>query len=460
MSRFILFGLVSALAACGSSSSGGSPGGGDDSGTSSGGFSLRVTKAGLTSKLGVLSASSGNVFVVVDLTLSNDSVASSLSESAALFTVTTKAALVVRASPASAVTATPCRPEVAVGSGGTATCQLAFEIATSDVAATLGYDDAQGHTATAAVPAARNLPPAGSLQPPARPTVTGEGGTTQWFVVDSMLFDPWMAYGYDLDARITTAADSKTSNGTCQRKAGSSPNVLVDGNGGIDNSFGAHFVQTLAAMGRNVEHLANSGITSGKGTLLLRLDNVGGADNASVPGALFATGASSAPAFDGSDVLPVSSDSVDGALDKPLASFPGAFMAGGVWVSGDLPGDPFDVPLLFSGARSRLPLAGGVITVQVADGKNGIIAGVTAAAAFGDAMTPWAKSVGICPGNATFDEVFSTFTQSADLIADAPGFEDTARECDAISVGLGFTMVKAQPPTTIVDPSVPADACK
>lgn len=138
--------------ACSSGSSSGS--GADGGAASSGGFTLGVDSAAHAGNLGGFKPASGDVFLVLDVALTNGSVSSALPMNPVLFTVTTAASLVVHASPASAATGTPCRADVGVASGGTAKCALAFEIAASDVAATLGYDDAQGHVASAAIPAA------------------------------------------------------------------------------------------------------------------------------------------------------------------------------------------------------------------------------------------------------------------------------------------------------------------
>jgi hypothetical protein len=311
--------------------------------------------------------------------------------------------------------------------------------------------------------------PGDSLRPPPRPTVAGADGPTQWFVVNTVKLGitdatgtprstAWKAYGYDLDERTTTADDSKTSRNSCMRVAGSPTAVLTDGDHGIDNNFGAHVMQTLKSLKSDIEDSANISIADGQGTLLLRLDNAIGPDNASVPGALYATAASGPPKFDGTDVLPVSSTSVDGALGKPLYVFPKGYMAGGVWVSGELGTDRVTVPLVFAGAPFTLQFDG-VITVRVADGSGGIIAGSTTTAAFVDTLTPWAKSFGICPGNATFDAIVETITESADLVAGAPDFQDTSKTCDSMSIGIGFTMVKAAPPTTVVTPPPPGDLC-
>lgn len=64
--------------------------------------------------------------------------------------------------------------------------------------------------------------------------------------------------------------------------------------------------------------------------------------------------------------------------------------------------------------------------------------------------TPGRSSYGICPGNATFDQVVGTVSNYADLVLGAPQLQDPTRPCDAISVGMGIEMVPASPPTVVV----------
>jgi hypothetical protein len=45
---------------------------------------------------------------------------------------------------------------------------------------------------------------------------------------------------------------------------------------------------------------------------------------------------------------------------------------------------------------------------------------------------------GLCPGNPASTQVIHTMTQAADLVVDAPDFQNTGIECNAISVGIGF----------------------
>lgn len=71
-------------------------------------------------------------------------------------------------------------------------------------------------------------------------------------------------------------------------------------------------------------------------------------------------------------------------------------------------------------------------------GKDGVIGGVIEAAAFVKGIDGGLRGAGICPGNATYDQVVQTITQSQDLVLSPPTFQDPTRECSALSVGIGF----------------------
>ena len=66
------------------------------------------------------------------------------------------------------------------------------------------------------------------------------------------------------------------------------------------------------------------------------------------------------------------------------------------------------------------------------------------------ALTPLGEKFGLCPGNATFDQVADVLTEAADLTLGASQLQDPTRACDAVSVGMGIVMVPALPPTTVV----------
>ena len=136
----------------------------DDAGASvmvsgSAGVGLHVGAASMTSEIltstgGAFHPSAGNVFLVVDLTLRNDGAPRPLSTSFALFTLATKAALVVNASVDSAFEDPKCDPSTSIALGGNFECKVAFEIAPTQSGVTLTYDDAHGDSASATIPAA------------------------------------------------------------------------------------------------------------------------------------------------------------------------------------------------------------------------------------------------------------------------------------------------------------------
>jgi hypothetical protein len=139
----------------------------------------------------------------------------------------------------------------------------------------------------------------------------------------------------------------------------------------------------------------------------------------------------------------------------PKLTFPDGYMAAGTWVSGTFGTGTVTLPLTI-GVLTTLPLEAGILTFHVSDGLNGTIAGAVDPGHLEDALTPWLETFGLCPGNATFDQVVLTMTESADLVTGAPELQDTTVTCNAISVGLGFELAPVQPPTTISPTPTPA----
>jgi hypothetical protein len=286
--------------------------------------------------------------------------------------------------------------------------------------------------------------------PPSRPAVAATG-ETRWFLVSKLYLgitdrttgkaDPsaWRSYGYDLDLRTTTPEDSKSGTNTCKRNAGSPTKVLQDGDLGRDNNFGQHFMAVVKSLKADAEESINAQIASGGVTMLLRLDNVGPDDNASVPGALFRTNPGAPPSFTEADHPSVDSTYVDGTKEATVR-FPKGYMRFGIWVSGEGYGDAITVsmPSFGSSDSVAMPLPRAVMTFEVKTGKKGVIAGATSTEGLMKALDPSLKSAGICPGNATYDQVAQTMSQSRDLVLGKPDFQDTSVECSAISVAIGF----------------------
>jgi len=310
--------------------------------------------------------------------------------------------------------------------------------------------------------------------PPARPSASSTGGATKWFAFDAMklgltdratgLSKPtaWQDYGYNLDDRLTSATDSLTSTNSCKRLSGSPSKVLADGTLGIDNNFGQHFMAVMKSLKADTEDALNKYFADGYFTLLLRLDNVGPDDNAKVPGALYVAGRFSttvAPTFTTADRWPVTSDSLlDGVdLTKPRVTFPAGYMAKGVWVSSDIGSETVDLKLPFLGGV--LPLESGVLSVRVSDGADGTIAGGTLTSTVTTVFTTWLKSFGVCAGTAVYDQCVETLTLSADLVSAAPKLQDTTKPCNALSIGLGFTMKPTGEPKSVVAPTPLPSGC-
>ncbi len=305
--------------------------------------------------------------------------------------------------------------------------------------------------------------------PPAKPTTEVPGGATKWFAIKRLHLGPidrntgkhdplaWRQYGFNLDARTTSKDDSKAGTNTCTRRAGSGFYVLTDGTLGRDNNFGQHFMSVVNSLKYDAEESVNQRIAEGKMTLLLRLDNVGPADNAKVPGALYLAGnLGGFPKYDGSDKWPIDTASLDAA--EPRAKFPGGYMAGGVWVSGALGAAAMPIPLFSLGSAVIVPMESAVVSFDVSSGGAGTIAGAADPVALGKAFTPPLEQWGICPGNTTYDQVISTATSSPDLVAGAPSLQDTTKECNAISIGLGFAATPVAAPTaTVTTATSPSD---
>jgi hypothetical protein len=293
--------------------------------------------------------------------------------------------------------------------------------------------------------------------PPPRVTTTASGKPV-WFAVNALKLgltrksdgqadaNAWKDYGWDLDGRATTKEDSKTSVNSCKRREGSPTNVLADGNEGRDNNFGQHVMSVIKSLKADAEDAVTNAVKDGSFTLLLKIDNFTATDNGKAPGAIYVANdfndKKSAPTFGASETgwKIVDASLTDGkTIANPKLTFPNAYISNGYWVSGDFGTGRINLNISLSGADISLPIDSGIITLKVADGTDGTIAGAMNIDALREALTPVAKRFGICPGNATYEQVISTLTQSADLVSGAPKLQDTSKTCDAISIALGFT---------------------
>jgi hypothetical protein len=117
--------------------------------TSSSGFSIAVANADTPYAIEGITAPSGRFFVFVRVTISNTSATPPVLSSAPLFSVKTKAAIVVP--PAGLGFNDQCG-ELSVATGGQLGCSLLFELPVGETAAELDYADGLGRTASAPIP--------------------------------------------------------------------------------------------------------------------------------------------------------------------------------------------------------------------------------------------------------------------------------------------------------------------
>jgi hypothetical protein len=252
----------------------------------------------------------------------------------------------------------------------------------------------------------------------------------------------WEAYGLDLDGKITTAS----STDVCSLQPGSSRQVQVDGNDGIDNSFGSQIMPILETLDSTFSQEGNAALQAGDATPLFSLLGLGNGDDYSpLPGTFSrAAPSTTAPLWNGSDVRNVDSNTLP-------VSFSAGYMNQRVWV-----GEPASGPLAFDmhftnfGANT-LPLQAVQLEMQVAQGAGTATLGNLGAVIVTSDMVNWLQqiagdiSASLCSGSA-FQSIAMQIEQGSDIlysssngVANQPG-----AQCDAISIGIGFNATAVQ----------------
>jgi hypothetical protein len=310
-------------------------------------------------------------------------------------------------------------------------------------------------------------------------TSSNPSGSTRWFAFTLLRFGRtdrasgapancgWADYGFDLDGRATSLDDSLNGTNTCSRLPTSGRGVLTDGADGIDNNFGHALYPLFCMSDRPVD---------ARVTLLLRIDDVGGDDDVSAPGAMFlARDLGHAPNFDVTDRWAIDPRSLTDAtsMDRPVATFPRGYVAHGVWVSGPSAGRvlvPTFPSSIFSPCAESppgvavpevdMPMRPEQVAVRLADGGDGVLAGVLSPGPLSASLQRWLEPFGLCPNSSTYEQVMLTIEQASDLVEEAPNLNDPSRQCDAISFGMGFTMKPCGPPRGVaVLQGDPPSAC-
>ncbi len=276
---------------------------------------------------------------------------------------------------------------------------------------------------------------------------------------------PWRSIGYNLDGYCTTT-DAPYSE--CTPAQGLA--VELDGEDGIDNTFGNSFfpVLSLGADGIDTDLIATQ--EQGIGAVLLLIDDWNGELNDSrvtvtVTQTVFGTTAG--PGGAAPDITIVGSEAflADGTTPAPLPSWDGTDYFWGredTFVAGDpaLPNVRVTTAYVTNGVlvarlpdRTPIKLVGTDIGVEITltellatgnvydmfFGSSTAPPRVVVAGRWGfNDMVAQSANVGICQGTSLFRTLTTILNGMIDVLQDPPDEPDPNLPCDALSVGIAF----------------------
>jgi len=311
--------------------------------------------------------------------------------------------------------------------------------------------------------------------PPSADTSSPSDPGTRTFALRGLRLDQgpdWANIGYDLDGFYTHAPDEPSE---CE-----STTLDPDGQGGIDNRWGGRLYTSIQTFLPTLECEIEAAATEGRGTLLLRVERWNGlADDAqvtvSVARALDGTSVVPdcavldadlqlldgpggtplpPPAWDGSDRYCVDPESIVQVTGEALIQDRFAYVSGGSIVTTFRPG----AAVLWMGARSNLEviLNQGVLVAAMSPTFDAIDEGVVAGRFAIDDLITIGPESGVCDQSA----LLPLYNAVADVLSTPPDTPSTyPPPCDAISVGLAFTGIRADWAGVASEGRVPPVAC-
>jgi hypothetical protein len=272
--------------------------------------------------------------------------------------------------------------------------------------------------------------------------------------------DAWQLFGVDVDGDATVADFS----GHCLPNNGADPaTVFPDGNFGVDNAFGKIVMPLLNALIPGVANQANLAITQGQFTLTLALEGLTGATQDPLTTRYYGLAPlGGAPLWDGSDCWQVLQEDLTDPTDieSAVVSFAESSVLDDAWESG--PPTTLVVPLNILGFKAPVTIYQARMSMQLSQGHGssglGKISGVVDTEEFVAVVRDVAGT--ILPENCTSAvvlDLLDDIRRASDILVD--GNQDPGSVCNAISVGLGYTMRRAGL-GGIADPATPQnDPC-
>jgi hypothetical protein len=318
-----------------------------------------------------------------------------------------------------------------------------------------GSSSSGGTTATGKTPPA---PPAGAT--PTTETSKKTFAVNQLFLGETNRSnaptkDAWKDYGYNIDGLTTT----KESKDVCTRQGGADSAKQEDGNGGIDNAFGRTVLGFILGLVPTPSKTLNDSIQGGSFTILFEIAGLSDdakQTNTGLSGRLLVGGAfgeGKKPTFSPTDDWPYRA--------SPIVPIDGAYINNGTFVNGS-GGATVELALFIQGVQLSLTINRAAITFDHTspnDITNGTISGVigTEALVSGIEKVAGRISTQLC-GGSTLDTIKQTIRQASDILQD--GTNRAGANCDAISIGLGFTGKRIGDPKTVATDAVPPpDPC-
>jgi hypothetical protein len=269
----------------------------------------------------------------------------------------------------------------------------------------------------------------------------------------------WTVYGADIDGQ--QGYDAATH---CTPNSGANHFVVfIDGEDGIDNSFGHNILPGLEAFADNI----NASITSGNIGYLFDIVDLGAMPTQTGLTTRFYAGAhlGQEPSFDGAFCWPIDGATVTDPNDPTSATvvFDSSVLLDHELFSGApqklelmLEYQGIEVPLTLHHARVWVPLT--TDHQATAPGAVGRISGVLDAEEFVAVASRYVHAA--MPQSCDdFETMATVIRQASDILVD--GTQDPNTVCNGISVGLGFTAKSVKlgpvgeastPPTTPCDP--------
>lgn len=316
---------------------------------------------------------------------------------------------------------------------------------------------------------ARGCATTGSREPPAAPTVGDPAGDEE---LSLSLYDirlnqgnEWRSIGLNLDNICSTDPSPIVE---CDPADGRSDSVL-DGDEGIDNTFGQEIFPLVSLVFPDIETISRAGPRTGNGLVMLTLKGWNGTPNDprvevaiaqsidSVPG----DGSDTPPTvnfvdftaqdlagveypdpkLDGNDWVWLRSDTVLNAVDIPKVKDDRAYVADGQLVARL----PDRVDIVFSGVNQgvRVRLTGGIIVGTLPDAGSTPSSFTFAGRWSIVDILDTTAAVGTCPGQTEYTLLLNKLMSVAD-VRSAAGTGGVGIACDAISLGVTFDAVRSR----------------